>query len=343
MAASPLKVSPHAHAHSRIFHISQSLSRKNRVVRLTGTRTRIHAATNDEASLVAAALETQNESAVDDELLLSSSTPTTPIGVNPGMGADETNIPQFFAVQLKAGKFVIDPPRTYASAADVAQNAEALGEFAVVGKTKAGAPCCTTPLQLKDTEECADLLMAVFFKKKFGVDNKQMFKDQRERVLEGLRLGVESSAQSGRLLMVLRLGERGGGEVAAMAEVSLPGANRFGAEKLRPETPPNEAYLADVAVNKTFRRQGLGKAILKAAEEVTESFGCNKLYMHVRADNPEALGLFEGQGYFEPADAKASLTSEDITKRTNGLLTKIGIAESGHYLLMRNLSTEAAI
>ena len=85
------------------------------------------------------------------------------------------------------------------------------------------------------------------------------------------------------------------------------------------------------------------EAALKAAEEVTESFGCNKLYMHVRADNPEALGLFEGQGYFEPADAKASLTSEDITKRTNGLLTKIGIAESGHYLLMRNLSTDAAI
>jgi ribosomal protein S18 acetylase RimI-like enzyme len=56
-------------------------------------------------------------------------------------------------------------------------------------------------------------------------------------------------------------------------------------------------YLTEVAVNPSFRRQGIGSKLLQAVDELATRRGIETLYLHVDVKNVGALGLYEKAGY----------------------------------------------
>ena len=56
------------------------------------------------------------------------------------------------------------------------------------------------------------------------------------------------------------------GKVVGVAEVSLPGGQRFGAEKLEPKAPGDFPYISDVAVAPNQGKRGIGRALVRAGE-----------------------------------------------------------------------------
>eukprot|EP00899_Mesostigma_viride_P024593 jgi/Mesvir1/5318/Mv15410-RA.1 len=62
--------------------------------------------------------------------------------------------------------------------------------------------------------------------------------------------------------------------------------------------PPGTVYLCNMAVDPRFRRKGLGKSLLEAAERAAvEVFGCSEIYLHSRVVDKPARGLYEGANY----------------------------------------------
>ncbi|HEX7341305.1 MAG TPA: ribosomal protein S18-alanine N-acetyltransferase [Rhodanobacteraceae bacterium] len=57
------------------------------------------------------------------------------------------------------------------------------------------------------------------------------------------------------------------------------------------------ARLYSLAVATAARGQGVGKALLEAAERVARRRGCRGLRLEVRVDNPAAMALYERAGY----------------------------------------------
>jgi GNAT superfamily N-acetyltransferase len=53
----------------------------------------------------------------------------------------------------------------------------------------------------------------------------------------------------------------------------------------------------DLAVLPEHRGQGIGRALLRAAEEHARRRGCAKLTLEVREDNAQARGLYHDQGF----------------------------------------------
>ncbi|WP_448381381.1 GNAT family N-acetyltransferase [Gloeomargarita sp.] len=56
-------------------------------------------------------------------------------------------------------------------------------------------------------------------------------------------------------------------------------------------------YLANLAVAPAYRRQGLGRKLLLAAEQAVQSWPQEYLYLHVMENNQAARNLYQGLGY----------------------------------------------
>lgn len=187
-------------------------------------------------------------------------------------------------------------------------------------------------------EDCVDatkLIMALFFKVRpqdfLAKDRLQ--KEQSERVYQGLVDGVANGKD--RLLIAAKVG----GKVVGVAEVSLPGGKRFGAEKIEPKAPEDWPYISDVAVAPNQGKRGIGRQLVRACEAAMCAKGLRKMYTHTKVDNEAAQALFERAGYVEPAEVKASLTQMQIAQRgtKGGPLAKLGLVEVGHVLLAKEL------
>ena len=134
-------------------------------------------------------------------------------------------------------------------------------------------------------EDCVDatkLIMALFFKVRPQdfLAKERLQKEQSERVYEGLVNGVTEGefifihiwairltscfvyGAKDRLLIAAKVG----GKVVGVAEVSLPGGQRFGAEKLEPKAPGDFPYISDVAVAPNQGKRGIGRALVRACE-----------------------------------------------------------------------------
>jgi|TARA_B110000444_G_scaffold113528_1_gene107066 ribosomal protein S18 acetylase RimI-like enzyme len=114
-------------------------------------------------------------------------------------------------------------------------------------------------------EDCVDatkLIMALFFKVRPQdfLAKERLQKEQSERVYEGLVNGATEAKD--RLLIAAKVG----GKVVGVAEVSLPGGQRFGAEKLEPKAPGDFPYISDVAVAPNQGKRGIGRALVRACE-----------------------------------------------------------------------------
>ncbi|MBQ9545310.1 MAG: ribosomal protein S18-alanine N-acetyltransferase [Clostridia bacterium] len=85
---------------------------------------------------------------------------------------------------------------------------------------------------------------------------------------------------------------------------------------------PFSCEIMRIAVNKKFRRRGIGRAMLRALEEKAKGFGSESLQLEVRSKNTAALALYESVGfmrvglrkgyYRDPAD-DAVLMELDLT------------------------------
>ncbi len=57
------------------------------------------------------------------------------------------------------------------------------------------------------------------------------------------------------------------------------------------------ARLYSLVIAAEARGQGLGRALLEAAEEAARARGTSEVRLEVRADNPQAIALYESVGY----------------------------------------------
>ncbi len=56
-------------------------------------------------------------------------------------------------------------------------------------------------------------------------------------------------------------------------------------------------YIFNLAVHPQWRRRGVAKQLLIAAEKIVKQWGFSRLYMHVLEDNQPARGLYDRLGY----------------------------------------------
>jgi len=56
-------------------------------------------------------------------------------------------------------------------------------------------------------------------------------------------------------------------------------------------------YIANLAVSKSYRKQGIGKQLLLKCEQVAFEWGFSEIYLHVLEDNESAKKLYFAAGY----------------------------------------------
>ena len=62
---------------------------------------------------------------------------------------------------------------------------------------------------------------------------------------------------------------------------------------------PSQSWILSMSVTPTKRRNGVGSALLQAAQEALRSAGATKLFLSVAVDNSEAISLYRKFGYNE--------------------------------------------
>ena len=85
--------------------------------------------------------------------------------------------------------------------------------------------------------------------------------------------------------------------VVATAAVSFDTLSRDSFLSLKP--PDDQAYLCNIAVDPSFRRQGVARRMLAACETLAEERGFERFYLHVRLGDEAARALYDSSGYVE--------------------------------------------
>ncbi len=70
----------------------------------------------------------------------------------------------------------------------------------------------------------------------------------------------------------------------------------------------SEAYIERLVVSPDFRRQGMARRLLLAAEDLARDVGKASVGLHVSGNNLAALRLYEGEGYEEVSRQRSLLT-----------------------------------
>jgi ribosomal protein S18 acetylase RimI-like enzyme len=70
----------------------------------------------------------------------------------------------------------------------------------------------------------------------------------------------------------------------------------------------SEAYIERLVVSPDFRRQGIARRLLSAAEDLARDAGKTSVGLHVSGNNLAALRLYEGEGYEEVSRQRSLLT-----------------------------------
>ena len=69
-----------------------------------------------------------------------------------------------------------------------------------------------------------------------------------------------------------------------------------------------EAYVERLVVSPSYRRQGIARGLLSAAEELARDAGKETVGLHVSGNNLSALRLYEAEGYQEVSRQRSFLT-----------------------------------
>src|SRR5215211_7119519 len=76
----------------------------------------------------------------------------------------------------------------------------------------------------------------------------------------------------------------------------------------RYSTTSSEAYVERLVVSPAFRRHGMARRLLSAAEDLARDSGKETIGLHVNANNLPALRLYENEGYEEVSRQRSYLT-----------------------------------
>lgn len=71
---------------------------------------------------------------------------------------------------------------------------------------------------------------------------------------------------------------------------------------------PSEAYVERLVVSPDFRRHGLARSLLAAAEDLARDVGKETVGLHVSGNNLPALRLYEMEGYEEVSRQRSFMT-----------------------------------
>ncbi|VEU41674.1 unnamed protein product [Pseudo-nitzschia multistriata] len=81
-----------------------------------------------------------------------------------------------------------------------------------------------------------------------------------------------------------------------------------------------QPYLSNLCVDEKFRGQKIGRGLVRCVENIAKnSWGYNRMYLHVDEDNPAALNLYKSEGY------------SDVGHRWNPFWSG-GASEIGYYV-----------
>ncbi len=83
----------------------------------------------------------------------------------------------------------------------------------------------------------------------------------------------------------------------------------------RYSSPSSEAYVERLVVSPAFRRQGMARRLLSAAEDLARDSGKTTIGLHVSANNLPALRLYENEGYEEVSRQRSYLTGHFLSIR----------------------------
>jgi ribosomal protein S18 acetylase RimI-like enzyme len=72
---------------------------------------------------------------------------------------------------------------------------------------------------------------------------------------------------------------------------------------------PSEAYVERLVISPSFRRQGMARRLLVAAEDLARDAGKETIGLHVTGDNLRALRLYEDDGYVETSRQRSLITA----------------------------------
>jgi ribosomal protein S18 acetylase RimI-like enzyme len=77
----------------------------------------------------------------------------------------------------------------------------------------------------------------------------------------------------------------------------------------------SEAYIERLVVSPDFRRQGMARRLLSAAEYLARDAGKQTIGLHVSGNNLAACRLYEGEGYEEVSRQRSLLTGHFLNIR----------------------------
>jgi ribosomal protein S18 acetylase RimI-like enzyme len=77
----------------------------------------------------------------------------------------------------------------------------------------------------------------------------------------------------------------------------------------RYSSEPSEAYVERLVVSPSFRRQGMARRLLSAAEDLARDRGKKTVGLHVTGANLGALRLYEAEGYKEVSRQRSLITA----------------------------------
>jgi ribosomal-protein-alanine N-acetyltransferase len=84
----------------------------------------------------------------------------------------------------------------------------------------------------------------------------------------------------------------------------------------------DQAYVQTIAVDPAHQRRGVGTALLNALVDESDTRGCNRVDLEVRADNDGAIALYEHhgfvrigvrRGYYQPSNTDAIVMRRKVT------------------------------
>jgi ribosomal protein S18 acetylase RimI-like enzyme len=71
----------------------------------------------------------------------------------------------------------------------------------------------------------------------------------------------------------------------------------------------SEAYIERLVISPSFRRQGMARRLLSAAEDLARDAGKKSVGLHVTGNNLGALRLYEAEGYLEVARQRSLIAA----------------------------------
>lgn len=148
------------------------------------------------------------------------------------------------------------------------------------------------PADLRDLDRLADVLTGSFYDRD----------GWRQWVYPFIRLGIYEDlkqrlkAQSPRYACLAAIAAPTAGSTATHGD-AIAGTVEASLRQPWPWQGDRHVYISNLAVDQTFRRQGIALTLLRSCEQVAQRWGIRELHLHVMEDNLAARALYRKAGF----------------------------------------------